>query len=228
MALHELIAVVRARWYVVVVVLALAAGAGLIFARDGGLYTTRTVVAFVVPDDAPWDGGGSREDGVIAMALAVAAQADEGRRSVEYAAPDAPFFGAGIRQGARVGLPDTGGQWEASYASAAINIDVVSPDREWVVEQQQSLIAAVQRSTVAYQAGLASAGRVEARVEELTMTIEYVQPSRTSQVLAIAALGAVGLILGCGAALMWDRRLTARRSRARQADQRLALGGGGA
>jgi hypothetical protein len=226
--LHDLIAVVRARWYVVLAVLVLAAGAGVLFARDGGLYTTRTVVAFVVPNDGPWDGGGSREDGVIALALAVAEQAGEGRGSVDYAAADAPFFGAGIRQGVSIGLPDTGGQWEASYARAAINIDVVSPDRAWVVEQQQSLIAAVQDATVAYQSGLGSAGRVRAEVEQLTMTIEHVQPSRTSQLLAIAALAGAGLILGCGAAVMWDRRLSARRSGNRRALLRPAAGGGGA
>lgn len=220
MTIQAVFAAVMRRWYVAVAVLLLVAAAGVLFARDDGLYATRTVVVFEVPEAGAWDTGGSQESGVIALALAVAHQAGGTDDVIDYAAVDAPYYGAGIRQGVRVALPDTGGQWEASYSRAAINIDVVSPDRAWVEQQQQEKIEAVREASAALQTGLPAAIRIGATVDPLTTTIDRVQPSRLSQLFAFTALAAVALIVGSWASVVWDRRRIVRRGRSRGATLR--------
>lgn len=213
MTVQAVLAAVLRRWYVAVAVLVLVGAVGAMFARDDGLYSTRTVVVFEIPEPGVWDTGGSRESGVIALAWAVARQASGTSGAVEYAAVDAPFYGAGIRQGVRVAVPDTGGQWEASYTRAAINIDVVSPDRAWVVEQRREKLAAVQEASVALQASFPSTMRVDMTVDRLSTAIDRVQPSRLSQLFAFTALAAVALLVGGWASVIWDQRAAARRGR---------------
>jgi hypothetical protein len=225
MTIQDLLAAVRRRWYVTVAILLATAALGFAFARDDGVYSTRTVMVFTVPEPGPWESAGSRESGVIALASAVATQVGGTREPVDYAAADAPYYGAGIRQGVRVGLPDSGGQWDSSYTRAAINIDVVSPDRAWVVAQQSEKLRAVSDATAALQRGISASGHVDVAVDPLTLVVEHIGPSRLSQALAAVALAAVGAIVGAGGAAWWDRRLLVRRGQRAVAIRRGVLDG---
>lgn len=213
MTLYDLTRVLLRRWYVMVIVLGLTAGLGWLFLRDGGLYVTRTLVTFEAPDAGPWEEGGSADRGVIMFASAVAAEVNGGAEPVTYSQADAPFYGAGIRQGLRVALPDTGGQWEVVYNKAAITVDVVSPDRGWVEEQQTGAIRSVLAAADDRQTGMSAENRIAVAVEPLSETIEHVTPSRSGMALAAAALGAVGLLVGGWFASTADR--LARESRER-------------
>lgn len=209
MTLYGLLGVFRRRWYVLALVIAATAAAGVGFARDGGLYVTRTLIAFDAPDSGAWEDGGSADRGIIVFASAVATEVNGGRSPLAYSTADAPFYGAGIRQGVRVAVPDTGGQWEVVYNKAAITIDAVSPNRQWVLDQQRTKVAAVLAAASARQASITPANRIAVSVAPLSETIEDVVPSRVAQSLAAAALGVVALLVGGWLAVAWDRRASA-------------------
>jgi len=206
MTIQELFAAAARRWYAVAAVILVTAGLGLFFGRDGGFYATRTVVAFQVPGSGLWEEEGSRERGVIAFALAIANQLDDGAGGVKYAAVDAPYYGAGITEGVRVSLPDSGGQWEASYTRAAISVDIVDPDRGRVAAQQTEMLRDIRTAVESYQAGIPRDSRIVTSVDPLSTTIEHISPPRIGRVLGYAALGGVAVLGGCWAAVMWDRR----------------------
>lgn len=206
MTLYELLGVLRRRWYVMVVVIVATAALGMFFVQQGGLYVTRTIVAFESPEDGPWQTAGSADRGVIVFASAVATEINDGVSPVVYSTADAPFYGAGIRQGVRVALPDTGGQWDVAYNRAVIMIDAVSPDRAWVAEQQQLMVRAVVEAADTRQAGIPAVSRITVSVEPMSSLIEQVAPGRAPQLLAVAALGAAALLVGGWLAAAWDRR----------------------
>jgi len=211
MTLYDIVRIVGRRWYVVGLVVALTAGIGWVFLRDGGIFVTRTLVTFEAPDSGPWEEGGSTDRGVITFAAAVAADAGGGEKPITYSSADAPFYGAGIRQGVRVTVPDTGGQWGVVYNKAAITVDVVSPDRAWVTQQQADAVRAVLAAAAARQSNVAAVNRIAVAVEPLSETIEHVEPSRTAQLLAAGALAGAGVLVGGWLAAIWDRRATERR-----------------
>lgn len=215
MTVHELLVVMRRRWYVLAAVLVVTVGVGAMFVREGGMYVTKTAVTFEAPDPGAWETDGSRETGVISLALAVAQQVGEGTDSADYAASDAPYYGAGIRQGVRVSVPDSGGQWQASYTRAAIVIDVVSPDRAWVEQQQAERVRAVRAAAALLQTGIPTAVQVDVDVEPLSTAVQRVEPSRLGQLMGLAALAAVGVLAGSAAAVTVDRRATSGRVRGR-------------
>ncbi|MFS0866263.1 hypothetical protein AB3M83_02880 [Microbacterium sp. 179-B 1A2 NHS] len=216
MTAYDLLRVLGRRWYVLALVVGLTVAAGWSFARDGGLHFTRTVIAFTAADSGPWEEAGSSDRGVILFASAIAAEVNGGMAPIAYSSADAPYYGAGIREGVRVSLPDTGGQWEVAYKNATIAIDVVSPDPDWVADRQQEMVAAVRSAADTRQTGIPAQNRIAVEVEPLSVTIEHVSPSRTAQLLAITALGACALLCGGWLAVTWDRR------RAQQGEQAAA------
>lgn len=213
MTIYQLLGVLLRRWYVVLLVLTLTAALGWTFARDGGLSVTRTLVTFDAPDAGPWEEGGSADSGIIVFASAVATEVNGGVAAIAYSSADAPFYGAGIREGVRVAVPDTGGQWGVVYNRAAIAIDVVSSDPAWVAERQRAAVAAVVGAARERQSGIPHRNRIIVAVEPLSETIDHVGPSRTAQVLAGGALGVAGLLVAAWIAAAWDARVGGARDR---------------
>lgn len=209
MTLYDLTRILARRWWILLLVFAVAAAGGWAFHRDGGIYVTRTIVSFEAPDAGPWEEGGSTDRGVILFASAVASDVNRGVRPVTYSQGDAPFYGAGIRQGMRITVPDSGGQWGVVYNKAAVAIDVVSPDRGWVRDHQRDAVAAVLAAAEGRQTGIGAENRIAVDVDPLSETIELVAPSRTAQVLAAAALAGAAALVGGWLASIWDRRLRA-------------------
>ncbi|GAA1953994.1 hypothetical protein [Microbacterium deminutum] len=209
-------AIVR-RWYAVVAVFAIVAGLTFYFGQNDGLYTTRTVVSFSVPGPSdPLEQGGSRKQGVITFAAALAREINDGREPTRYASADAPLYGAGIRQGVLVGLPDTGGQWGVFYSRADIEIQIVGPTYEWVEHKQQTILAKVRASAEAQQraVNVPDASFFSSAVEPITLKIDHVAPSRTAKAAAMAAMAVVAILIGGWAALTWDRIMRRRMEQA--------------
>jgi hypothetical protein len=204
------------RWYVVVAVVLAVAALGLFFARDDGLYFTRTVVTFSTPgEDSPFEEGGSSEAGIIAFAASIATELNDGVEPLRYASADAPFYGAGIRQGVIVGIPSTGGQWAVDYRRAAIELQIVSPDREWVAERQAALLAQVQAITETQQDAVGTGdGFVTTAIDPLALRIDHITPTRTTRMLAWGALAVVAVLVSGWAALRGDAAAAKRRRHA--------------
>lgn len=210
MTVREVLGVLVRRWYVLLAVLGVAALVAVGLLRDGGIYTTRTVVAFTLPATTTLTFSNGLDDAnVIAFAGAVAQEVNNGRPPARYSTDEAPLYGAGLREGVLVSLPNAGNQWVSSFLRAEVELQVVGRTREWVEEQQTALVdrvlvAAEQQQVVA---AIPPESRIAASVVPLTRQIEFVGPSRSTELIAVAAIGVAGLIVGCWLSVAADRGL---------------------
>lgn len=216
MSIRDLLGAVGRRWYVVIIVLIAAAFLFVLLYRDGGSFSTRTIVTFTLPErTAILPESGTSDESVIAFAGAVATEINKGRPVPTYSSVDAPFYGAGLRQGVVVGLRNSGNQWISSFPSATIEIQIVGRTREWVELTQATLVEEILAVTEAQQQAVVTspADRITARVDPLTMQIIDVVPGRNSAILAAGALAAAALIVSTFCAVAADRFAFRHRSR---------------
>lgn len=214
MALVDVLRAVRRRWYVSLLVLA-AVAAGTASIGTSGVYSTRTTVSFTFQDGsalAPYSG--VSDDSVIAFAGAVVSDVNRGRAATKYSSTDAPYYGAGIREGALIALRDEGSQWMSVYNLAVIEIHIVGPGQEWVEEQQTRILEAVKQSTIAQQAALQvpSEHQIVAEVDPLTTRIVHITPSRSDKLMGYGALGVAALLAAGWTAVSVDSATARRRT----------------
>lgn len=228
MTAAEIILAIRRRWYVMLAALLCAIGFTALLAHGSGVYTTRTIVQFIhlEPDQGAISPNSDIENGnFIAFAGAVASEVNNGRPIMRYAWEDAPLYGAGVRQGVLVGLPDSGGQWVTSYNRAEIEIQIAGRTREWVEAKQRELVNKVFDSSRSLQ-GPAYNYRQSIRtsVVPLTATIEHVHPSRLQQLVAAFAMVSAAIIVGGWGSVRVDLIFESRaRRRSRSAVSPVAL-----
>ncbi|QAY61965.1 hypothetical protein ET495_00090 [Xylanimonas allomyrinae] len=208
---------VRHRWYVCALVCAAFAVFGVTQMQGGGTYYSKTAVWFSINMPPPLmpDSGADTPD-VIAFAGAIATQLNNGRAPASYSSPDAPYYGAGVRQGVLVGIRDVGGQWANWFTRAVIDLQIVGPSEEWVTQQQDGLMARIQQAVHLRSAGSdeASPDTVNVQVEQFTQGVEHVEPSLVMRAMACAALGLAAILAGGLASVAADsagHRITARR-----------------
>lgn len=214
MTTAEVLSALRRRWFVTVAVFVIAAAFVVLFARDGGLYASRTIVSFMWPTAtvlAP--ANGTTEQSIVAFAGAVATDVNDGQAPQGYGAGDAPYFGAGIREGVIVGLRDQGNQWVSDFSTAEIEIQIVGRTQEWVAENQKMMIDRVLATAERQQdeLGARPEDRVAVSVVPLTQTIEHVTAGRSSQIGAVGAMVLAAMIVSVWASVALDRGLSARR-----------------
>lgn len=215
MTFREILSAMLRRWYIPIFVLACAALATAVLASDGGTYTTKTVVTFVRPASTGLSpSNGNTDPSVIAFAGAVVQEINNGRPPARYSTSDAPYYGAGVREGVLVELANSGSQWVSTFSRSDVELRIVGRSAEWVESQQQDLVDRVLATAEAEQAVLAipTEDRIRAIVDPLTMRIEYVSPSRRGQAAAVAAMLSVALIISAWASVTLDRSLARRRA----------------
>lgn len=201
-------------WYIPVALVLCAVVATVGFARTGGVYSTRTVVSFMLPGKTSLSPNSGLDDqGAISFAEAIADQVNNGRAVESYSEDTAPLYGAGIRQGVRIGLPYAGNQWITSHLRAEIEIEVVGRTRDWVKTTQTTLVDRVLKLASAQQASVSTSqdDDIQAVVVPLTLDIEYVSPRRTQQLEAAAAMLLAAVIVGGWGAVIAERLRTRRR-----------------
>lgn len=214
MTFREILSAMLRRWYIPIFVLACATLATVVLANDGGIYTTKTVVSFIRPATTGLSpSNGTTDPSVIAFAGTVAQEVNNGRPPARYSMADAPYYGAGVRQGVLVELANSGSQWVSTFSRSDIEIHIVGRSMDWVESQQQTLVREVLAVADTKQAelGIVSEDRIRAFVEPLTLPIEYVSPSRRGQAAAAAAMLAVALTLSAWASVMVDRIVSRRK-----------------
>lgn len=207
MTFRDVVGALGRRWYVVAAVLVLAALAGVLMLRDGGVYSTKTVVSFTLPAASTLEpDNGTNDTSVIAFAGAVATDINKGEPTPSYSSGDAPFYGAGVRQGVLVSLRDDGSQWAPSYGSAIIDIQIVGRTQDWVAQQQSDILAQIDALVDAQLGAQAAADeRITAHVEPLTTRIDHITSSRSTQIAAFGALATAALLAGGWGAVTVDR-----------------------
>ena len=217
MTVRDLGSALLRRWYVVFVALILAAVGGYLLQRGGGVYTTETVVSFLLPDKTSLSLNSGLDDAsVIAFAGVVAREVNEGRAPAGFSTDDAPLFGAGLRQGVAVSLPNAGNQWSTSYLRAELVLQIVGPSEQWVSQKQSDVLARVVQVSDAQQSSVTSHdARIRVSSVPLTQQIFHVVPSRTSVIAAFVALFIAALLVGGWAAVAvdWAVRSSTRGSR---------------
>ncbi len=230
MTIREILIAMARRWYVVVALLAMALLLGILLLRDGGVYSTRTIVSFMFPTSTSLSASnGTTDESLIAFAGAVAQEINNGRPAATYSEDAAPFYGAGVREGILVSLPYSGNQWATDFAVAEVEIQIVGRSREWVEATQAELVAKVLRLADEQQEELAVPAdqRIEMTVVPLTLEIEHIVPGRVSILAALAALIAASLIVAGWVAARWPSAPALPRSRAvRRTTSRGAAGRG--
>lgn len=210
MTLRDVVQAVLRRWYIVVVLVGIGVAGAFALHSDGGSYATRTSIVFTLPGQAALlPGSGATDDRVIAFAANVAQEINGGRPAESYATADAPAYGAGVREGVWVGLPNHGGQWVDSFGLAQIEIQIVARTEAAVYDKQQELLLRVEQLAVGQQreAGVSDAELITTSVVPLTARIDHVTPSRSATVIAFGAIGAAAAIVGVWLAVLLDRRI---------------------
>ena len=195
------------RWYVIVVALILSVVGGYLLQRGGGLYTTETVVSFLLPDKTSLSLNSGLDDAsVIAFAGAVAREVNDGRAPASFSTDAAPLYGAGLREGMVVSLPNGGNQWSTSYLRAELVLQIVGPSEQWVSQQQRDLLAKVVEISDAQQSSVTSQdSRIKVASVPLTKQIFHVLPSRTAVISAYVALMIAALRVGGWMAIALER-----------------------
>ncbi|UOE42752.1 hypothetical protein [Agromyces larvae] len=213
-----LVAMVR-RWYAVAAVSVVGVILAVSLVHDSGSYSTRTVVSFMFPNMqtlSPYNG--TTDDSVIGFAASVAKVINNGREPASYANSDAPYYGAGVREGVLVNLPKWGGQWTKSYSRAEIELQIVGRSEEWVESMQAKLISRIGEVAEEQQASMniPADQRINLVVEPLTKSIEHVIPGRTAVLAAIGALLAAVVLVSAWVAVIWERLASGRAARRRR------------
>ena len=230
MTTRQILSAMLRRWYIPVGILLCAVLLTVMLARDGGTYTTKTVVSFMRPASTSLSpSNGTNDSNVIAFAAAVLQETNNGRPPARYSMDDAPYYGAGIREGELVELANSGNQWMSTFSKAEINIQVVGRTFDWVEARQLELINTVLSVADSQQAavGIAPGNRITASVVPLTTNIDYVSASRSSQLSAGAAILVAATIIGAWGSVLIDRRLSRRSvagAKASRSSGRLAEG----
>lgn len=216
MTVREILIAIGRRWYLVLALFAMALLLGVLLLRDGGVYSTRTIVSFMFPTSTSLSASnGTTDESLIAFAGAVAQEINNGRPAASYSEDSAPFYGAGVRQGTLVSLPYSGNQWATDFSVAEVEIQIVGRSQEWVEATQAELVDKVLRVAEERQDDLAVPAdqRIEMTVVPLTLEIEHIVPGRASVLAALAALLAAALLVSGWVATRWQSAAGGRPSR---------------
>jgi hypothetical protein len=215
--IRDVLASIGRRWYVFLFVMLAFAALTVAFYRDGGSYFTHTSVTFTLPErSALLPESGTGDLSVIAFAGAVATTINQGKPIQSYSSADAPYYGAGVREGVMVSLRNDGNQWISSFPSATIDIQIVGRTKEWVQERQTAILDDIMNVAHGQQNATTTpaSAQITATVQPLTTEIGQVQSGRPTQLLAIGAMAVAGLIVAAPAAVAVDRLVRRRRRRA--------------
>ncbi len=208
MTFRELVLTALRRWYVLLVVLLCATLLMLHFAQGRGAFTTRTSIDFTYPNSSaldPYNGSGDKS--VIAFVAAVAQRVTGGNVDAAYGDISAPYYGAGIRQGVNVSLPNDGNQFVAIYRTARIDIQIVGPSYAWVQVKQQDMVANVLKvaETLQSDAGVSPSDQMVPTVKPSSLLISSIDPPRSTLVLAVGGMGIAALLVGGWSVTAFER-----------------------
>jgi hypothetical protein len=203
------------RWWVILLGLCLTAGTFVGLQQSGGAYSTNATVIFVAPGDL---GVGEVSDGylgsLVGFAGVIERQVHDGQRS-DRLAEDASLYGAGVNQGYRVLLVNSGSQWETSFAKPALQISVVGPSEDWVMSTLDAVTARIASLAAAQQSkvGVDSENMISTERVPVAAVVKHLDSSRGTKARAMVALTIVGLGLSIAAAVAVDRGMARARSR---------------
>ncbi|WP_298459532.1 hypothetical protein [uncultured Cellulomonas sp.] len=213
MSLDELIRTAARRWYVVLPALALALLWSGALLRPQPTYHAQMDLVMVLPGAAATDGiSDARRESLVAFAGVVEREMNDGAPVTRLSSASASLFGAGVRQGSSVSVPNVGGQWTNSFTRPVLSVEAVDSTPEQVTARLAVAEARVETLVESLQAeqGAAPADRIQVVRVPQEPPVSYVGATKSGLVRAGLALG----LLSVGAALLLavtvDRRIDRR------------------
>jgi hypothetical protein len=222
---YDLIVVLRRRWYVVAVGLALLAGTLHVVATRPGVYWTQVDVVVLAPKSARYPNVIEQTSAsLIAMAGLVEREVNEGAHAPATASASVTLAGEGVRDGSSVTMPNSGGQWAADFSRPVIDVQVVGPSEATVRRRLAVLVGRIERTLAARQAAdhVPPVSRITASSSPTSAAVMHLEGSTKK---ALAATLLLGGALVAAAAVGADLLLTNRTRRVRVVRAPQPLGG---
>jgi hypothetical protein len=213
MTTSELCRILRRRWAVVVLGLALLAGTLHVVAARPGVYWTQVDVVILAPKSTRYPNVIEQTStSLIAMAGLVEREVNQGAHAPVTASASVTLAGEGVRDGHTITMPNTGGQWADDFSRPVIDVQVVGPSEAEVRHQLADLVDRVEQTLDDRQDadGIPQVSRITASSSPTAAAVLHLQGSRKK---AIAATLLLGSAMICVAAVGVDQLLGTRRRR---------------
>ena len=206
MTTADFFAVIRRRWYVVVIgAVGVLVVAGLMASRSG-VYTSRVDVV-LIPTTASEDSDGtliSSSTDLIALAGLVERRVNAGVDTGAATNQDVPLAGTGIRSRTLIKLPNEGGQWNYNFSSPSLVVQTVGASEREAIRRRTDAVGTINQMLADVQAeeDVRPDQRVTSRTLPESPTVAYVSGRPK-----IAALGTamIGMILTAIGTVLFDR-----------------------
>lgn len=225
MTTNDLCGILRRRWYVVVLGIALLAGALHVVASRPSVYSSQVDVVFLAPKSARYPNVIEQTSAsLIAIAGLIEREVNKGVDVPATASAAVTLAGEGVRDGHAISLPNTGGQWASDFSRPVLDVQVVGPSEAVVRERLASLVNTVERRLAALQAAdrIPQINRVTASSAPASATVFRLDGNRKKAAAAALLLGAGLISIGTVSA---DRLLNALARKRRQIRMIHQLGG---
>lgn len=216
MTTTELFGILRRRWYVALLGLALLVGALAYVASRPGVYWAQADVVILAPKSARYPNVIEQtSQSLISMAGLIERDVNKGIVPPATSTSSVTLAGEGVRDGHAIKLPNDGGQWANNFDRPVLDIQVVGPDPVAVKQKLSSLVDVVTQELKDRQdeQAVPLGARITASSAPAVPAVFYLSGSHTK------ALG-VTLILGGGLIAMStvgaDRFLNSRSRRRRE------------
>lgn len=206
MTRSQLIAILFRRWYVLVAVLMCTVIAIILAGRAQSVYYTEVDVVFLPPADAVSSNAlEGRQESLIHFAAIMERDYNGGEVAPRLSSSTATLYGAGVRQGQSVLLPNVGGQWQISFDRPVLAVEVVDSSQERVLAKLRDVLQRLDSLVVEQQqkSGVAAARYIKT---ELAPKAAVVQKISGSPIRATIGLLILGLCLSISAAVLVDQR----------------------
>ena len=196
------------RWpFAMVGVVATVAAATGLLGRPG-VYETSAEIHLIPPANTAATSIGGQNRATIAMAGLLEREINGFKEATPVAA-DVTLADMGLYDGARLQLPNSGGQWDYNFAQPLLQLSTTAPSAEAAASKRDALRDQVVTTLNALQAehGIAPSSRITTRQVPADPPVTYDQGR---PMIATAALLLLGLGLTATACVLLDRLLTER------------------
>ena len=208
----DLLATCRRQWIILMLGLLLTTGAVMWVRDQQGVFWAQSDEIFLSPKSSRFPNSlNTSSESLINTAGLVESLVDNGSSPLGVtSSSSASLVDLGVRDGTMVRLPNVGGQWAFNFAQPVLDLQVVAATPEEVARRMEELQTKVQAALTERQdaAGVALVNRITIQASPTSLDIQYRQGDQRR---AVAAAGALGVILSVAAAVALDRRRITRR-----------------
>ncbi|MEZ0447906.1 hypothetical protein [Cellulomonas sp. ICMP 17802] len=181
------------RWYVLMLVVALALGASYVVKQSRGVYWSRAEVTFLAPTSSNNPNALQTTSTDLVITAGIVAKRINGNLTWNKVSdPAATIVGEGVYDGWIVRLPDNGGQWSRYYPRQVLVVEVSGPTEDAVRARQQDLFQRIAAELADMQQGVAAGDLITTTVVPDPPNVYYMSGSKTKAIAMIWLIAAGG------------------------------------